>query len=241
MFKYLMKNLPSQYIFAGYSVRKSFTIMTKEVEGKIVYDAFLYTYVDNFLSFYLQMENGLYKHVDSGAQVPLIDAEELMSRHLVRNKVADFEDYQEYDKEKIIGVFGVRDMGTLIKQVDEMKKNDGSFDASLEAWLDVKPNYMGAEVIGVINAFNKCLNYDKDIITIPPIKFDVEDSFPSIIGDEMDYFDFMSNKDSDVIIQDLKKLSNSLDGVGNVKKNVEVIIKKGNSEENTENEKKDQL
>lgn len=239
MFKYLMKNLPSQFIFAGYSVRKSFTIMTKEVEGKIVYNAFLYTYVDNYLSFYLQMEDGSYKHVESGAQVPLIDAEELMSRHLIRSKVSDFEEYQQYDKEKIIGVFGVRDMSTLIKQVDEMKKNDGHYDVSLEAWLDVKPNYMGAEVIGVINTFNKCLNYDKDIITVPPIKFDAEDPFPSLIGDEMDYFDFMSNKDSDVIIQDLKKLSDSLDGVGNVKKNVEVIIKKSNDAEDTE-EKKDQ-
>jgi len=34
----------------------------------------------------------------------------------------------------------------------------------------------------------------------------------------MDYFDFMSGKDSDVIIQELKRLDDSLDGVGNVKK-----------------------
>lgn len=239
MFKYLMKNLPSQYIFAGYSVRKSFSVMTKEVEGKIVYDAFLYTYVDNYLSFYLLMEDGSYKHVESGVEVPLIDAEELMSKHLVRNKVSDFEEYQQYDKEKIIGVFGVRNMNTLIKQVDEMKRADDNYDVSVEALLDVKPNYMGVEVIGVINTFNKCLNYDKDIITIPPIKFDVDDPFPSLIGDEMDYFDFMSNKDSDVIIKDLKKLSDSLDGVGNVKKNVDLIIKKSNNVEDTE-EKKDQ-
>lgn len=61
MLKYLMKNLPAKYIYAGYCIRKGFTIMTSQENGKIVYDTFLFTYVDNFLSFFLKMDNGKYK------------------------------------------------------------------------------------------------------------------------------------------------------------------------------------
>ena len=43
----------------------------------------------------------------------------------------------------------------------------------------------------------------------------------------MDFFDFMSNKSSDEIIRDLKKLDDNLDGVGNIKAGKEIVITKG--------------
>ena len=219
MLKYLMKSLPAKFIYAGYCIRKSLTIMTSEINGRLVYDVFLFTYVDNYLSFFLKMDNGLFRSVDFGVEVPEATAEDLVSKHLSRGIMKDLDDYEQYDREQVVGVFGVRDIGTLMKQVDEMKKADpDSFDVSLEAWLDVKPSYMGVEVVGVINTFNKCLKYDKDRITVPPIKYDETDTYESLIGDEMDYFDFMSEKDSDQIIKELKKLADRLDGVGNIKK-----------------------
>lgn len=228
MLKYLMKNLPAKYIYAGYCIRKGFTIMTSQENGKIVYDTFLFTYVDNFLSFFLKMDNGKYKSVDYNIEVPEATAEDLVSRHLTRGILKDTEEFEQYDKEQIIGVFGVRDISVLMKQVDTLKKNDpDSFDVSLEAWLDVKPSYMGMEVVGVINTFNKCLKYDKGRITVPPIKNGPEDNYVSLIGDEMDYFDFMSEKDSDEIVRDLKALDDKLDGVGNLKREVKrVDVKK---------------
>ena len=38
MFGYALKNLPSKYVYAGYSVRKSVTVLTTEVNGEVVYD-----------------------------------------------------------------------------------------------------------------------------------------------------------------------------------------------------------
>lgn len=228
MFNYMLKNLPAKYIYAGYNIRKSLTIMTTNDKGKIIYDVFLYTYVDNYLSFYLQMDNGKYKSVDFGVEVDECDAEDLISRHLSRGNVINTEEYEEYNKEKVVGVFGLRNIETLMKQVDEMKKNDPeSHDVSLEAWLDIKKQYMGMEAMGVINQFNKCLKYDKGYITVPPIKLDMNDTYESLIGDEMDYFDFMSGKDSDQIIRELKLLDDTTDGVGNVKDGKEIIISKG--------------
>ena len=232
MFGYMFKNLPAKYIFAGYGVRKSLTILTTEENGKIIYDVFLYTYVDNYLSFFLQMENGKYKSVDFNVEVPETSAEELVSRHLSRGLMKNMDDYEEYDRETLVGVFGLRNIEVLMKQTDEMKKqNSEGFDVSLEAMLDIKAQYMGMEVMGVINNFNKCLKYDKGRITIPPITYGPDDPYKSLIGDEMDYFDFMSNKDSDKIIQNLKKLADSLDGIGNVKSGREITITKSSESE----------
>lgn len=240
MLKYLMKNLPAKYVYAGYNVRKGLTIMTSEINGRIIYDAFEYSYVDNFLSFYLLMDNGNYKSVDYNIEVPEATAEDIMSRHITRGRMTNLEEYENYDKEKVVGVFGLRDIGKLIKMVDEMKKNDPeSFDVSLEAWLDVKPAYMGMEIIGVINTFNKCLKYEKGRITVPPISYGPEDTYKSLIGDEMDYFDFMSGKDSDEIIKELKKIDDSLDGVGNIKK--ERVTQSESDNFNTENVENDFL
>lgn len=227
----MLKNLPSKYVYAGYSIRKSLTIMTSNINGHIVYDVFLYTYVDNYLSFYLQMDNGKYKNVNYNIMVDEADAEDLISRHLSRGSVINTDDYEEYDKNNIVGVFGLRNIETLIKQVDDMKKEDPeNHDISLEALMDVKNQYMGMEIVGVINQFNKCLKYEKGMITVPPIKKDMTDDYESLIGDEMDYFDFMSGKDSDQIIRELKLLDDTLDGVGNVKDGKEIIISKSEEE-----------
>lgn len=240
MLKYLLKNLPAKYIYAGYCVRKSLTIMSTESNGRMLYDVFLYTYVDNFLSFFIKMDNGKYKSVDFNVEVPETTAEELMSKHLSRGIMKDLDDYEQYDREEVVGVFGLRDIGVLMKQVDEMKKADpDSFDVSLEAWVDVKPSYMGMEVMGVINTFNKCLKYEKARITVPPIKFDATDTYESLIGDEMDYFDFMSEKDSDEIIKELKKMDDRTDGIGNIKK--DFIEEKVEKSENQDDEDQDIL
>ena len=225
MFNYLLKSLPAKYLFAGYSIRKSITILTTEINGEVVYDTFLYTYLDNYLSFYILMDNGLYKNVDKKIEVPEAKAEDLISKHLGRGKVVESE--ESYDKDTIVGVFGVRNMETLIKQIDDIKKNDESQDVSLEAFLDIKNQYMGIEVMGVINNFNNLLKYDKASIIVPAIKKSADDDFNSIIGDEIDFFDLVSNKDSDTIVRDLKLLADNLDGIGNVKKGKEIVITKG--------------
>ncbi len=217
MFSYMFKNLPSKYVFAGYSIRKSLTIMTSVENGKIVYDVFLYTYIDNYLSFYILMESGKYKNVETGEEVPLANAEDLMSKHLSRGRVVDEDDYEKVDKEKIAGVFGVRNMEELVHQVDDMAKESDSHDVSLEAMLDIKSQYMGMEIIGSINKFNSLLGYPKGIITIPALSNGPTDTYKSLIGDNMDFFDFVSNKSSDQIVKDLKKLADSVDGIGNLK------------------------
>lgn len=223
MLKYMMKNLPGEYVFGGYSVRKSTAVLSRKEDNKIYYDKFLYTYVDNFLSFYILMEDGTYMNVETSDRVPLLNAEDLMSKHLPMNEEID----EEYERDKIIGVFGIRNMESLIKQVDDMNIANNAQEARLKGLIETKKAYMGFEITSTIAAFNKATRRRADYVTVPPIKYNAEDTYTSIIGDEIDYFDFMSNKDDDTIIDDLMKLNQSIDGVDNVKDGKEIIITKG--------------
>ena len=201
MLKYMMKSLPGEYVFGGYSVRKSTAVLSRKEDNKIYYDKFLYTYVDNFLSFYILMEDGSYMNVETNDKVPLLNAEDLMSKHLEMNEELD----EEYERDKIIGVFGIRNMETLIKQVDDMNLANNAQEARLKGLIEPKKSYMGMEITSTISAFNKATRRRADYVTVPPIKYSAEDTYNSIIGDEIDYFDFMSNKDDDAIIDDLMK------------------------------------
>lgn len=223
MLKYMMKNLPGEYVFGGYSVRKSTAVLSRKEDNKIYYDKFLYTYVDNFLSFYILMEDGSYMNVETSDRVPLLNAEDLMSKHLDMNEELD----EEYERDKIIGVFGIRNMETLIKQVDDMNLANNAQEARLKGLIEPKKSYMGMEITSTISAFNKATRRRADYVTVPPIKYSAEDTYNSIIGDEIDYFDFMSNKDDDTIIEDFMKLDQSIDGVDNVRDGKQIVITKG--------------
>lgn len=223
MLKYMMKNLPGEYVFGGYSVRKSTAVLSRKEDNKIYYDKFLYTYVDNFLSFYILMEDGSYMNVETSDRVPLLNAEDLMSKHLDMKEELD----EEYERDKIIGVFGIRNMETLIKQVDDMNIANNAHEARLKGLIEPKKSYMGMEITSTIAAFNKATRRRADYVTVPPIKYGAEDAYNSIIGDEIDYFDFMSNKDDDTIIEDLMKLDQSIDGVDNVRDGKQIVITKG--------------
>lgn len=223
MLKYMMKTLPGEFVFAGYSVRKSTAVLSRKEDNKIYYDKFLYTYVDNFLSFYILMEDGNYLNVETNERVPLLNAEDIMSKHLKMDEELD----EEYERDKIVGVFGIRNMETLIKQVDDMNVANEAQEARLKGLIEPKKSYMGMEITGSIAAFNKATRRRADYVTVPPVKYGEDDTYRSVIGDEIDYFDFMSNKEADAIIDDLMKLDQSLDGVDNVRDGKEIIITKG--------------
>ena len=223
MLKYMMKSLPSEYVFGGYSVRKSTAVLSRKEDNKIYYDKFLYTYLDNFLSFYILMEDGNYMNVETGDRVPLLNAEDLMSKHMKFEDKLD----EEYERDKIIGVFGIRRMEELIKQVDDLNVANGAEELRLKGLIEPKKAYMGMEITGTISSFNKATGRRRDYITIPPVKYGEDDTYQSVIGDELDFFDFMSNKDDETIVNDLIKLNSSMDGVDNIRDGKEIVITKG--------------
>ena len=79
------------------------------------------------------------------------------------------------------------------------------------------------EVMGVISKFNRINGWKKNLITVPAIIYGPEDTYKSVIGDDLDFFDFLSNKGPDKIVRELKKLDDSTDGIGNLLEDTEVL------------------
>ena len=71
------------------------------------------------LSMFLEMESGKYKSCEYGVDVDAYDGEAIMSKHLYRGLEYKHGDYPLYDKEEVVGVFGLRNMEELMKITDD--------------------------------------------------------------------------------------------------------------------------
>lgn len=217
MFNYLLKNIPVQYAFGGYAVRKSTSIVSTDVNGELLFDIFTYTYLDMQMTMFILMEDGTYKSVEYNTKVPSLDASGIISRHLYRGKEYNQEDYPMYNKEEICGVFGLRNIQKLMEEADEYASKMGNSDIRLQALYDIKNAYTGMEIMGVLSKVNQINNWNKGLITVPPIKYDETDTFNSIVGDELDFFDLFSGKSIDEFVKEIKRLDDLTDGIGNIK------------------------
>lgn len=223
MFNYMFKTLPSQYIYAGYAVRRSISVVSTMVDGKLIFDVFSYVYLDNQLSMFLEMDSGKYRSCEYGVDVDSYDGQAIMSKHLYRGVDYKQDEYPLYDKEVVVGVYGLRNMDELMKITDDFAAESGLTDMKVQALLDVKKSYTGMEVMTVINKFNKINGWKRNLITVPAITYGFDDTYQSVIGDELDFFDFLSNKTPDKIVRALKKIDDTTDGIGNLIETPEVL------------------
>lgn len=224
MFNYLLKNIPAKYAFGGYAIRRSTSVVSTEVNGELLFDVFAYTYLDTQITMFILMEDGTYKSVEYDKKVPAVDAAGIVSKHLYRGKEYNKDDYPLYDKEEICGVFGLRDIHKIMEEADAYAAKKGTSDIRLQALYDVKSAYTGMEIMGILSKYNQMNNWKKGLITVPPIKYDDTDTFNSIVGDELDFFDLFSNRTIDECIGEIKRLDDLTDGIGNIKENNNEVL-----------------
>ena len=213
----MFKSLPSQYVFAGYNVRKGLSVMSHVEDGKMMYDIFVHSYMEDKLSFYILMDDGKYKNVDTDERVDEIKVENLISRHLFSGESYDLEDFEQYDKDKLAGVFGLRDMPQLMKDIDVLEEKLQLNKLKAQAVHDVRKNYTGIEITTLINRWNSSFSKYNGYFTVPPITNGPEDTYKSAIGDELEYFDLINEKSYDEIVELLRTINSGLDGLGNAK------------------------
>lgn len=219
IFNNIFKNFPTKYIYAGYTVRKGLTTITTSIDGKIIYDVILYSYIDDYLSFYCLMEDGKYKNMKENVKVDLLTADQLISKHLERGdnvKLDKYHEYLEYDKQKPYGVFGLHTIPELLKMEEEQARAENK-DIPMAVLGGEKAAYTGLEVDGILRTFNQMHNSQKKSLIIPPIKNSSTDTMDSPIGEELDFYDFVSNKTSEEIVAAIKGINEEADALGNKK------------------------
>lgn len=214
---YMFKNLPAQYVFGGYAIRKGITSMTSDINGQVVYDVFLNTYVDDEMSFFILMEDGTYKSVSEDVKVGVLELKDLVSKHLERGDYVDTSKFPQYDKSKIFGVYGIKNINEILKLTEELDKNDDSKDISLSALIGEKAAYTGMEIKGIINRFNKINNGQKRSLLIPAVKNNLEDEYESKFGVEDDFINYFAEKTPEEFVGEIRKMVDELDAVGNKK------------------------
>ncbi len=215
MFNYLFKNIPTEFLYGGYLVKKGLSSSTAEVNGKIIYDAFLYSYVDQELSLFIKMEDGSYKSINENVNMKEITNEELVSKHLERGDFVDITDYGEYDKNKPYGVFIDRDFTSIVKEEMLIDAEDNLQDAGKKTILNIKKSFSGMEAMGYIGRFNRRNKLEKKEICIPPIKIDANDEMESVIGTMEDYKKMIEGKTNTEIMKILTERASQVDSVGN--------------------------
>lgn len=219
MLGYLLKNLPSQYLYAGYIVRKGLSSSTITENGKAMYDAYLYSYLENNLTLFILMDDGLYKDVASGIKLPAINEDDLISKHLERSEYIDMAEYGEYDKKKPIGVFGLHTFEEMInlENLDAQIADERTFKIGELQAIAMKKSFTGMEAFGVVGRFNTRNKLDNKVFCIPAIKSDANDTIDTLIGDINDYHELIKDKNYDQIVQILYDKSKEMDSVGNKK------------------------
>lgn len=208
MFGNMMKTFPAEYIFLGFNVYKSLSVTTVPDKGdEVCYDVFEYTFIDNKLSFYVLFDDGKYKNMETNEKVDLVDANNLVSRHFFRGKEYDLSKYQSYDKNKLYGVFCLRNMQELIDEIERLQKLDPTNKVNVKALFDIKSKYTGMEVNTLVNMYNRIIKDSNQTFVVPAISYGIDDEYKSLIGDEIEYFDFVSEKNSPQLLAELKDLS----------------------------------
>lgn len=214
---FMLKNLPSKYVFAGYNVKKGLSVMSHVENNKMIYDIFLYTYMEDKLSFYILMDDGKYKNVESNQKVDELSIDKVISRHLFSGEEYDIDDYEQVNKEELAGVFALRNMEELMQNIDDYETKIGTAKLMVRALYDAKASYTGFEINNIISRYNKSFSKYNGYFTVPAISYGAEDTYKSAIGDEIEFFDLINEKTNDEIVEWLRTMSTALDGLGNVK------------------------
>lgn len=217
MFNYLLKNLPTQFIAGAYVLRKGVSSSTIEIDGKSYYDVIVYTYLDNYLTPFLIMEDGSYKSMSDNIKLNPIDSDALISKHVERAEVVDIDDYGEYNKNVPIAIFSPHSLDELVRLDQAAASEENKKDAVQLAQIGVKKVHTGLEIMGIINRFNSRNKLEKKTFCIPAIKKDANDTFESLIGDMDAYHELIKDKTGDEIVRILREYSEELDNIGNKK------------------------
>lgn len=215
MLGYLLKNLPTEFLYGGYLVKKGVSSSTTEYKMNTVYDAFLYSYVETELTLFIKMEDGSFKCLNENVNIKEINSEDLISKHLERGDYVDVEDYGEYDKNKPYGVFVSNNLETIIKEELLLETEENQTDAARKTIIGVKKSFSGMEALGYISRFNRRNKIEKRVICLPPIKIDENDTYDSILGTMDDYKKLIEGKNNDQIMKFLTEKADELDSVGN--------------------------
>ncbi len=203
MFNKYLKKVSLTNLFAGYRVRKSTVVKAEQIYGMTQADAYQYTYINEGLSLFILDASGKYFDVGKKVLVEEVTSEKLVSQHIAYgNQNISLKDFPSYNQDEIFGVFGIRPLIAIYTNLFEEQYEVLISNKSEQVKL--LNEYTLFEADKIVKKCNKILGNDNNILLIPPVKLDLNDSLKSVFGFEKDFLNLISNKTPEQVITIIK-------------------------------------
>lgn len=201
------QNIPLEYVYIGYLVRKGLTMENANRDGKLVRDLFLYTYIDLEPTIVVLMEDGLYKNMQTSEKYPKLEYASLVSKHLASGETVDMSAYPNYSKNQNIGIFNLIRFEDIVNKVIDAELN--SKEVNLKLSTKLKKTYTPVELNGILNRYQgkKESNSLVKTFTVPPVLIDELDSIRTVFSLESKFLYEYYGKTDQEIYDDLKQKS----------------------------------
>lgn len=196
-------SLPLEYIYVGYLVSKGTSLENTNINGAIRRDFYMFTYITLEPSFFVLMEDGMYKDIETGNKYPKLEYYNLVSKHLESGMDIDHTKYPAFGKNDFIGVFNLTKFETIVDKQIDAELN--SKDITLKLNTQKKKSYTPLEIIGIYKRYRKGDFNKKAVRTfiVPPVLKDELDSIKTVFGLESKFVMQYYGKSEEEIYNDL--------------------------------------
>ena len=203
MFNKYFKKVLLDNIYVGYRVRKAISINTEVIFGLYKSNVYEYTYLSEGLAIFIAEEKGKFFDINKKVSLEQVSAHQLISKHLAYgDKAYSLKDYPNYNKDSVFGVYGVRPLRAVYLNLFEEAYE--VLVSNKKDQVQLKNEYVISEAEQLVKKCNKILGNTNNILAIPPVKLDLNDSIKSVFGYESDFYYLVDNKTPEQVVTIMK-------------------------------------
>lgn len=192
------QNIPIEYIYLAYKVRKSTTLEQTNIGNNVMFDLFEYTYVDVQDDIVIELEDKTYKNPKTQEKYNLLNYASLMSKHLAHGANIDIKKYPNFNKREILGIYCLTKFEDVVNKVidDELK----STDIIVKVPTTLKKAYTLLEIENILKKYHNNSSSIVTTFTVPPVRMDDLDDIKTVFSLESKFiYDFYAMNEKDVI------------------------------------------
>lgn len=210
----VVKNIPLQYAYIGYLVSKGTSMENITVNGNILRDIYINTYITIDPVVLILMEDGTYKDLETNNKYSKVDYNMLVSKHIARGNSLNISDFPMYNRNNYIGVFNISKFEDVVNKVIDDEMHSKALILNVETRL--KSSYTLMEMNSILKKYLK--NDSESVVktfVVPPVLRDELDDIKTVFGLEKDFlYSYLGMSEED-IIKSLKEKSNEYMSIRN--------------------------
>ena len=209
-----VKNIPLEYVYIGYLVSKGTSMENVNVNGMILRDIYINTYITINPVVLVLMEDGTYKDLETNNKYPKIEYNSLVSKHIARGSSLNISNYPMHNRNNYIGVFNLMKFEDVVKKVIDDEMHSKALILNVDTRL--KSSYTLMEMNSILKKYFK--DDSESVVktfVVPPVLIDELDDIKTVFRLESEFlYNYYGMNESD-IFNSLKEKSNEYMSIRN--------------------------